>query len=1195
MDSPEHRPAEKIFGAALELSAEQRAAYLDGACGDDAALRQRVEALLRAHEATQRFLPEHPTIIPPGRIAPGRLIGDYEVLGEIGRGGMGVVYQARQVSLNRVVALKMILAGPLANPALVQRFRTEAEAAARLHHPHIVPIFEIGEHDGEHYFSMKLIEGKTLAQCLAGDLPGIKNQEPAVAGRRSRTNDHASQTWSATLLAKVAGAVHYAHQRGVLHRDLKPTNILIDGEEEPHITDFGLAKLLEDRADSSEDSSILGTPTYMAPEQASGGCKELTTAADIYSLGAILYELLTGQAPFRAATALETLRQVCEQEPVPPRALNLQVDRDLETICLKCLHKNPESRYSSALALAEDLNRSIAGEVIHARPSTSMERAWRWARRKPAIAVLSATAMFLLLAGTIVSTWQAVRATRAKQFALAEAAGNDKVVEFLREILEGIPRSLDGGDTAVIEQLVDRAAARMDKEVPTHHRAEANLRNIIGTIYSELGNHSKAEAMFSEALATEKQMHGPDHPHVVRYAALRAQEFLKQGKFKDAGSALAEGLAVHPTGAGDELIDFEELQSTLAALRMKEGRFAEAETLLRTVFEARQHRLGDRNPYVLTALNNLSAALLNLGKIDEVAALQSKVVDLRRDLKAPEDPALATALHNLGAILNTQGKLAEAAERLQDALALRQKFQGPQHPDTVESLLALGALLAGQDRFEEAEPLLQQALAAQKNLAHDDLALATAMNVLGWVREQQNRLREAEEFTTQALALRTQRLGPKDPEVAQSLYELAIIKRKQGHLQEAAEFQQRALAIRRETLGPEHLHTALSVQSLAVIRRDQRQFTEADRLFTNALAIRTRILGPEHPDVATTLHHYAGSLQDQDRLAEAEPLALQALSVHTKQLGPNHRTTIETLNGFANLLAKQQRLPEAEQRFREVVAGCEKAFGPDHPSVAAAVDRLTGVLCDAGKRHEAELVFGRALPIYRKLLNEGDTNAIVVLNRYAWAILEPNGKAAQAETLLEELLTTAKRVLKDNPPAVADRLDNMGLWFQRQGKLDRAQAMYLDALKLKREQLGPDHIALIVSLESLGILEGLQARPGAAEARFSAAMDIAKKKLAPHDRRVIDLSFNLSRALELQRKFVEAESLLLTLNDTIQHSAPVPSALRREPLERLWQFYIAWAAAMPGTGKVDMAAKWREKLTEFDRASRPASPGLKQE
>jgi WD40 repeat protein/tRNA A-37 threonylcarbamoyl transferase component Bud32 len=369
-----------------------------------------------------------------------RYFGDYELLEEIARGGMGVVYKARQVSLNRVVALKMILAGQLASAMDVQRFRTEAEAAANLDHPNIVPLYEVGECEGQHYFSMKLLDGGSLAQ--------------RVATRAWPAASRAEQQDTARLIATVARAVHHAHQRGILHRDLKPANILLcgdssdDSRRQPMVTDFGLAKRMEGEKGLTQSGAVVGTPSYVAPEQAAGK-KGLTTAVDTYSLGAILYELLTGRPPFRGESPLETFIQVLEKDPEPPRRLNPRVDRELEAICLKCLEKDPQRRYASAEALAQDLERWVAGEPILARRSGPWKRTVKWVKRRPALAALILVAA-LGFAGV---TWQWHRAAMQWHRAEQSLAKLETNLYFNRVALAD--HWLAAGDLGRAEQYLD--------------------------------------------------------------------------------------------------------------------------------------------------------------------------------------------------------------------------------------------------------------------------------------------------------------------------------------------------------------------------------------------------------------------------------------------------------------------------------------------------------------------------------------------------------------------------------------------------------------------------------------------------------------------------------------------------------------------------------------------------------------------
>jgi tetratricopeptide (TPR) repeat protein/tRNA A-37 threonylcarbamoyl transferase component Bud32 len=310
--------------------------------------------------------------------------GDYELISPIAKGGMGVVYKARQRKLNRIVAIKMILAGQFADQTDVDRFYQEAEAAAALSHPNIVGIYEIGEVSGQHFFSMEYIDGDSLA--------GMVRESPFTPERAAR------------FVKTIAETMHFAHERGIVHRDLKPSNVLVDSHQRALITDFGLAKSVSNQSQLTMSGAIVGTPSYMPPEQASGDADRVGPCSDIYSTGAVLYELLTGRPPFRAATPFETVRQVMENEPLSPRLVNPGVPRDLETICLKCLQKDPGKRYPTSQELADELGRYLNGEPIKARPVGRVERVWRWCKRnKPIAAAIAVSTLLLLLAITSIS------------------------------------------------------------------------------------------------------------------------------------------------------------------------------------------------------------------------------------------------------------------------------------------------------------------------------------------------------------------------------------------------------------------------------------------------------------------------------------------------------------------------------------------------------------------------------------------------------------------------------------------------------------------------------------------------------------------------------------------------------------------------------------------------------------------------
>src|SRR5437870_2997500 len=364
-DAPEGLCTACLFETGLGL-------LLDGpvAAGDDGGGAENVKANAAAPASHSKKAARADKILGD--------FGDYELLEEIGRGGQGVVYRAHQKSLNRTVALKVIGLGHWATDAHLKRFRREAEAAASLDHSGIVPIYEVGERDGSCYFSMKFVEG--------GQLDAVAKREPMPIRR------------AAQLIANVARTVHYAHEHHILHRDIKPGNILLDRKGEPHLTDFGLARLVETESTVTHTMEVLGTPSYMAPEQAKGDNAQLTSATDVYGLGAVLYQLLTDHPPFAGGTTFETIKLVLDTEPRQPRLWNRKINRELSTICLKCLEKDPKRRYPSALALAEDLEHWLKHEPILARHAGIFAHGKKWLRRNPAIAALIAALVALAAA-----------------------------------------------------------------------------------------------------------------------------------------------------------------------------------------------------------------------------------------------------------------------------------------------------------------------------------------------------------------------------------------------------------------------------------------------------------------------------------------------------------------------------------------------------------------------------------------------------------------------------------------------------------------------------------------------------------------------------------------------------------------------------------------------------------------------------
>jgi tetratricopeptide (TPR) repeat protein len=803
---------------------------------------------------------------PPDRwsASPGsftvRYFGDYELLEEVARGGMGIVYKARQLSLNRTVALKMILAGEFALPEEVQRFRLEAEAAANLDHPNIVPIYEVGVHDGQQYFSMRLVAGGNLSE-----------HRERLAGRPRDT---------ARLLATVARAIHHAHQRGLLHRDLKPANILLDAEGQPHVTDFGLAKRVavpgtppgQDGPGPASGwpsltaaGTAVGTPSYMAPEQAAGRKGGLTTAADVYSLGAILYELLTGRPPFKGETPLNTLLEVIHQEPVPPRVLRPRVDRDLETICLKCLHKEPAKRYASALALADDLQRYLAGEPLQARPVGPLGRAGRWCRRNPALAAAAGLATVALAAAVVVSCLYAVAESRhAARLAEEEAQ--------LQRALGAAQQNAREAQQQTAE--AERERARADDSFRQAHQAVNDFMRLTDGLTQLSGSQAVRKRILAALLKYYQDFldQRGDDP---RLRAELADAYSSVAHINDATGAKTEALAANQRALG--------LYQDLAREHPEDPRWQGA---------------------LVHALNNVGVLQDALG---QPAAAQESVrqaleICERRVRERPDSPELlrdlATVVHHVGSQDRDAGRFDRAFEHFRDARALLEQLVCA-NPRSVplQGELALcinntGVLHGQVDRLHEALRCFEEARAIRERLADDrdrgsQLALAASYRDTGVTYHRLGRRDEALAFYQKAHDIR-KRLADGNPDVssyksdlADSLTDLGAIHLAKGDLKAALDCFQGALKIhdqlvhldpnvaaRQADLARSHTHCGEVVKA-------NRQRADALRAFGRAREIQERLVkaNPDRyeyrHDLARTLDLTAQTLNEDGRPGEA--------------------------------------------------------------------------------------------------------------------------------------------------------------------------------------------------------------------------------------------------------------------------------------------------------------------------------------
>ncbi len=851
---------EKVVEAALELPPAERAAYLDSTLRDDPALRRLADSLLSAYTKADRFL-EVPAVgafaeLSERPTALGRRIGPYELLREVGKGGMGSVYLAARAdeAYQKQVAIKLIRGGA-ASDELVRRFHDERQILARLDHPNIAQLHDGGTtEDGFPYLVMEYVEGTAIDEyCDRHRLPLAERLE---------------------LFRTVCRAVQFAHQNLVIHRDLKPKNILVTADGVPKLLDFGIAKLLD--PELSGDATRTGlrpmTPNYASPEQFLG--EVVTTASDVYSLGVLLYKLLTGRLPHQLdSLQSREVERFLGREPVEP-SLAAEAPRlrgllagDLDNIVMMALRRDPRRRYGSAEQLAEDLRRHVEGRPVVARRATLAYRAGKFLRRNRLAVGASAALFALVLAFAVNSAQQAGEIARERDRARIESEKarleNEKAQQlsaFLVEMLQGSdPWETNRKDLSVREVL-DQGAVDIREQLHDQPEVRAMLLDTMGSIYFNLGLFDQAGPLLKEALRSRRENLGDEHPEVAVSLTHLGSLSTDLGRYEEAKALLRQAVDIRRRNLGEESPELAESLYYLGQVLILEGEYAEAERIHRQALDIRRQAHGDESYEVASSRNQLAIVLMEMGDFESAEPLFLEALATLRGLFGAEHLKVAKSLSYLASLRRKKGELESAAETLRQVLAIRRPLLDSRHPLIGETRNNLSGVLFDLGRYDEAEALSREALES-------------------------------------ALAV----LGEEHRDTAVCLNNLAKVLYRKGAYEEAEPLMRRSLEIVRKVLPPGHPGVAHILQHLGGLRLALGDPEEAEPLLRQALELRRKGLPPGHPLTAESETVLGGFLAARGRYAEAESLLVAGHAALTAGLGDDHPKTQASVRGLVRL------------------------------------------------------------------------------------------------------------------------------------------------------------------------------------------------------------------------------------------------------------------------------------------------------